>query len=81
MKSLIMQFSRSVCHVLSHRSSWDSSVDIATGYALDGRGIWVQLPTGTKDSYLSVQTGSGAHPATYPMGIGGSFPGGKVARA
>jgi hypothetical protein len=28
-----------------------------------------------------VQTGSGAHPASYPMGIGGSFPGGKVAGA
>jgi len=27
------------------------------------------------------QTGSGAHPAFYPMGIGDSFPGGKVAGA
>jgi hypothetical protein len=26
-----------------------------------------------------VQTGPGAHPASYPMGIGGSFPGGKTA--
>jgi hypothetical protein len=26
----------------------------------------------------SVQTGSGAHPASYPMGTGGSFPGGKA---
>jgi hypothetical protein len=26
-----------------------------------------------------VQTGSGAHPASYPMGNGGFFPGGKVA--
>jgi hypothetical protein len=24
---------------------------------------------------------TGAHPASYPMGTGGSFPGGKVARA
>jgi hypothetical protein len=26
-----------------------------------------------------VQTGSGAHPASYAMGTGGSFPGGKAA--
>jgi len=28
-----------------------------------------------------IQTGSGAHPASYTMGIRGSFPGGKVTRA
>jgi hypothetical protein len=28
-----------------------------------------------------VQTGSGAHPASYPMGTRGSFPGGKAAGA
>jgi len=28
-----------------------------------------------------VQTGSGAHPASYPMCTGGSFPGDKAARA
>jgi hypothetical protein len=27
-----------------------------------------------------IQIGSGAHPASYPMGIGSSFPGGKAAR-
>jgi hypothetical protein len=27
----------------------------------------------------NIQTGSGACPASYPMGTGGSFPGGKVA--
>jgi hypothetical protein len=26
-----------------------------------------------------IQTGSGAHPASYPVGNGGSFPGGKAA--
>jgi hypothetical protein len=26
----------------------------------------------------NVQTGSGAHPASYPMGTGGPFPGGKA---
>jgi len=29
----------------------------------------------------NVQTGSGAHSASYPMGSGGSFPGGKAARS
>jgi hypothetical protein len=28
-----------------------------------------------------VRTGSGAHPASYPMGTGGSFPGDKAAEA
>jgi hypothetical protein len=28
-----------------------------------------------------VHTGSGAHPVSYPMGTGGSFPGGKAAGA
>jgi hypothetical protein len=36
-----------------------------------------------QDFYLLnvVQTGSGAHPASYPMGTGSSFPGGKAAGA
>jgi len=28
-----------------------------------------------------VQTGSGTHPASYSMSTGGSFPGGRTARA
>jgi hypothetical protein len=28
-----------------------------------------------------IQTGSGVYPTTYPMGTGGSFPGGKAASA
>jgi hypothetical protein len=47
-----------------------SVVGIATGYGLDDRGVGVR-----------VQTGSEVHPASYPMGTGGSFPGGKAARA
>jgi hypothetical protein len=30
-------------------------------------------------SYSQRPDGSGAHPATYPMGTGGSFPGSKAA--
>jgi hypothetical protein len=39
----------------------------------------VRSPTEAEDfsSSLCVQTGSGAHPASCPMGIGGPFPGGK----
>jgi hypothetical protein len=44
------------------------------------RAIEVRSPTGAEDfsSRPCVQTGSGAHLASYPMGTGGSFPGGKA---
>jgi hypothetical protein len=50
------------------------------GYGLDDRAIGVRSPAGAKDfsSILCVQTGSGAHPASCTMGIGGPFPGGKA---
>jgi hypothetical protein len=40
----------------------------------------VRSPTEAEDfsSSLCIQTSSGAHPASYPMGTGGSFPGGKA---
>jgi hypothetical protein len=60
--------------------SRDSVVGIATGYRLDVRGVRVQVPVGKEFSFLHfVQNGSGAHPTSYPMGIGGSFPGSKAA--
>jgi len=39
----------------------------------------VQLPAAAESFYLlhSVQTCSGAQPASYPVDIGGSFPGGS----
>jgi hypothetical protein len=42
--------------------------------------IGVRSPTGAEDfsSSLCVQTGSEVHPAPYPMGTGGPFPGGKA---
>jgi hypothetical protein len=56
-----------------------SSVSIVSGYGLDDRAIEVRSPAEAKDfsSNLSVQTGSGAHPASCTMGTGGPFPGGK----
>jgi hypothetical protein len=58
--------------------SWDSVVSIATGYGLDDRGAEFESRQGQEFSPLHVvQTGSGAHQASYPMGTGGYFPGGK----
>jgi hypothetical protein len=61
--------------------SRDSSVGIALGYRLDDRGSRVRFPVGAGNFSLHhrVQTGSGAHPASYPMGTGGSFTRGKAA--
>jgi hypothetical protein len=58
----------------------DSSVSIASGYRLDDRAIEVLSPAGANDfsSSLCVQTGSGVHPASYAMGTGGPFTGGKA---
>jgi hypothetical protein len=57
-----------------------SSVIIVSGYGLDDRAIGVQSPAEAKDfsCRLCVQTGSGAHPASYTMGTGGPFPRAKV---
>jgi hypothetical protein len=58
----------------------DSAVGIATG--LTTKGSEFESRWGQEFSLLHVvQTGSGAHPASYPMGTGGSFPEGKVAGA
>jgi hypothetical protein len=57
-----------------------SSGSIVSDYGLGDRAIGVRSPAGAKDfsSKLCVQTGSGAHPASCPMGTGGPFPGGKA---
>jgi hypothetical protein len=59
-----------------------SSVGISTGYALDDRGVGVKSP-GCQEFSLPhvVQTGTRAHTTSYPMGTGGSFPGGTAAVA
>jgi hypothetical protein len=61
----------------------DSSVGIVLGYWLDVRVPEVRFPMGAGNFSLDhrVQNGSGAHPASYPMGTRGSFPGGKAAGA
>jgi hypothetical protein len=68
--------------VLPFRNVWSrsSSGSIVSDYGLDDRVIEVRPPTGAEDfsSSLCVQTGSDAHPASYQMGTGGPFPGGKA---
>jgi hypothetical protein len=63
--------------------SRDSSVSIALGYGLDDRDSRVRFPAGAGNFSLHhrVQNGSDAHPASYPMGNRGSFPGGRAAEA
>jgi hypothetical protein len=61
------------------KKSRGSSGSIVSDYGMDDRAIEVRSPTGADfSSSPCVQTGSGAHPASYPMGTRGSFPGGKV---
>jgi hypothetical protein len=56
--------------------SRDSSVGITMGWISR-----VRFPTVQEFPLLdSIQTNSGAHPASYPMGTGYSFPGGKSGR-
>jgi hypothetical protein len=61
--------------------SRDSSVGIALGYGLDDRGSRARFPAGDGNFSLHhrVQNGSGAHPASYPMGTRGPLLGGKAA--
>jgi hypothetical protein len=73
----------SVKQIRKHVSSRDSSVGITRGYGLDDWGSRVRFPAAAGNSSLHhrVQNGSGAHPASYPMGSRGSFSGGKAAEA
>jgi hypothetical protein len=70
-------------HLLTALKSRDGSVGIATDYGLDDWMIEVRIPAGAANVSLRhrVQTGSGAYPASYPMGTRGSFRGGKEAEA
>jgi hypothetical protein len=56
---------------------------MALGYGLDDWGSRVRYPAGTGSFSLHhrVQSGSGTHPASYPMDTRGSYPGGKAAGA
>jgi hypothetical protein len=62
-----------LCPYLPTIKSQSSSVGIVAGYGLDGLGL---IPGIARLFFYSIQTGSGAHPASNPIGTGG-----KVARA
>jgi hypothetical protein len=66
-----------------YMESQRSSVGIMTGYGLNNRGSGFQFPAGAGNFSIlhCIQTGSGAHPMSYPMSTGVSFPGSTVARA
>jgi hypothetical protein len=79
---------RPVCNFLfdyTLTKNRDSSVGMALGYGLDNWGSRVRFPGGGRAGNFSVhhrvQNGSGAQPASYPMGTRGSFPEGKAAGA
>jgi hypothetical protein len=61
-----------ICIVIE-KMSRGSSGSIVSDYGLDDRVIEVRSPTEAEDFSSSpcVQTGSEAHPASYPMGTGG----------
>jgi hypothetical protein len=65
-----------ICMRPLKKESRDSSVGIALGYGLDDWGSRVRFPEGDGNFSLHhcVQSSSGAHPASYPMGTRGSFP-------
>jgi hypothetical protein len=69
--------------LVKHRDNFTFTLDIMLGYRLDDRGSRVRFQAGAGNFSLHhcVQNGSGAHPASYPMGSRGSFPGGKAAEA
>jgi hypothetical protein len=71
--------------LVKHRNNFtcdsrDNSVGIALDYELDDRDSRVRFPAGAENFSLHhrVHTGSGAHPASYPRGTRGFFPGGKA---
>jgi hypothetical protein len=84
MKSALKTFSRKYVSLIKRNGETKTS-DIeenrdlykALGYGLNDRGSRVRFPAGDGNFSLHhrcVQNGSGAHPASYPMGTRGLFP-------
>jgi hypothetical protein len=63
--------------------SRNSSVGIVADYGMDDRMIGVRIPTGAGNFsfHHRIQTGTGAHPASYSVGTRVSFLGGTAAGA
>jgi hypothetical protein len=69
-----------IFHHQFRKRSLVSSVCIVSDYKLDDQGVQGSISGRCKVffSSLCVQTSFEAHPASYPMGTGGHFPGVKV---
>jgi hypothetical protein len=69
-KFRIIGFHRAPWHPPFRNQRHDSSVGIALGYGLDDRGSRVRFPAGAGNFSLHhrIHNGSGAYPASYPMG-------------
>jgi hypothetical protein len=80
--SLSNEYSTSISSTNRNPVSRDSSVGIATSYWLDDRGVGVQVPVGSR-IFTSLWRSDRLWGTliSYPMGTGGSFPGGKAAGA
>jgi hypothetical protein len=60
-------------------SGTEKAVGIATGYGLDDGGVGVRVPVGSRIFCPPCRPDRlWAHPASYPMGTGGHFLGGKA---
>jgi hypothetical protein len=82
-KYVKFDFAKLDCGSIGWVKSRGSSVGIALSYGLEDRGSRVRFPVGAGNFSLHhrVKNGSGAHPASYPMGTRGSFLWGKAAEA
>jgi len=67
--------------VLGLTGSWGRSVSINTVLWAGWPGFNSQQGQRIFSFHYHIQTGSGVHSASYPMGNVGSFPRGKAARA
>jgi hypothetical protein len=69
--------------VFEKLKSRDSSVGVVLGYGLDDQGLsfWFLARVWNFSLHHHIQNISGAHPASYPMGTRGSFPGVRAAGA
>jgi hypothetical protein len=56
--------------LICYNGSQDSSVGIVMGYRLDGQSTILSKGKGSFSLHI-FQTGSGPHPASYPVGTGG----------
>jgi hypothetical protein len=93
MKLLIMWVSPASCHFLPLRSKYSPQHPFSNTLNLRSSLIRINFFLGINirrstpfsntlylcSSFIPIQNGSGVHPASYPMGTRGSFPGGKSA--